>query len=369
MRAPRSPRHPRAARPAQNAPAQQSSSPSRQGDAPLHQGKVPARQSKRNVTPRRPAAQLPAEQDTPQRLGHKPQRLASKKPSKAPGKKPSKTPSRIAAVVERADSDYALPFAKGADPAPARSEQSARVLNMEQRWQEKRAYRRRVTVRRVLIGLAGLALAAVIIWLVFFSAVFRFSAERVHVSGTGGTSIIQLADVQAVLSSYEGEQMVLLKPNQIAADLEQIAEVRSAHVSLRFPRSMTVELTAQQPFVCWGVRNACAVIARDGAVLHVPQELHDTLPLLKVADSSLKAADAVRPVVAVLADLDPDIAKRIREYALSQSGQVSFTLDSGATVHWGTASAGAFKNRVLKVLLTEEHEMYDVSIPSSPVTR
>ena len=277
---------------------------------------------------------------------------------------------RVGATVQR-EAEVELP---SSEPVAAESANSSfRVLDIEARRAEKRAekrkHRRRIWVRRVLIMLVAAALIGVLIWLFFFSAVFRVSMDRVTVSGAEGTSIIQEIDVNKVLEAHAGELLITLPKQEIVAELEQIPEVEQAQVNIKFPRSLAVQLTAQQPYVCWGEPENCVVLARDGAALRVPAATRGGLPTLTVADSSLKTAQFMAPITAVRDSLDTAVTAQISGYSLSESGQVGFTLRNGGTVNWGTASDGEMKLQVLKVLLTEKHSLYDVSIPTSPVTQ
>ena len=87
-----------------------------------------------------------------------------------------------------------------------------------------------------------------------------------------------------------------------------------------------------------------------GAVAEVPEGLPEvTVPL---GDSS-ETAPALRAVLAVLAALPGDLLGQVAQAGASGTGQVTFTLDDGATVRWGSAEENELKTEVLRVLRQE----------------
>ena len=243
------------------------------------------------------------------------------------------------------------------------------VLVLDERLKEKKRERRKKWLKLVVGILAPLVVTISLVWLVFFSTVFTVTLDRVAIVGVDGNSIIQDADVDSVLAGHEGDRIALLDIDALAAELEEIPEVHSAVVQRRFPRALTVELSEQHPFGCWGSERSCVVLASDGSILRVPAEMQTGLPILEVADSQLEPAVFMKAISAVSETLDPQVAQRVVSFALSEGGEVSFQLDSGATVRWGDADDAELKRKVLGALLAEDHSLYDVSIPSSPVTQ
>jgi len=99
------------------------------------------------------------------------------------------------------------------------------------------------------------------------------------------------------------------------------------------------------------------------------------LPLLMTSlpGSGLQGSAAVSTAAAVLAELQPWLAKQVAEVkptaVAAGTEQVTLSLRDGKTVQWGGADNAAQKNRELAILLPGGASDIDVSAPGTAVTR
>ncbi|MCI6574203.1 MAG: FtsQ-type POTRA domain-containing protein [Arcanobacterium sp.] len=246
---------------------------------------------------------------------------------------------------------------------------SAQVISMRERRAEKKRMNRLRWRYRLAIAAGLMVMLSGLVWLLFFSPMLMFSADRVQVNGAGGSSIVSMADVRRVLADHNGERLVLMRPSVLAADVESIPEVAQADVHFGFPASVRIAIVPEVPIACAVEGSDCVAFAGSGAQLHVGAEEKKTLPKLTVDDSAVKLANLAPRLDEVLTSMSPAVRKRITAVTVGAGTQFSFTLDGQAIVRWGTASQNAQKNTVLAVLLKEQHQLYDVSAPTLPITQ
>ncbi|MCI5825477.1 MAG: FtsQ-type POTRA domain-containing protein [Arcanobacterium sp.] len=246
----------------------------------------------------------------------------------------------------------------------------SQVISLGERRAEKLHMQRLRVRHRLAIVAVLLAVLGGLVWLLFFSPFLVFSAARAEIQGAGGNSIVPVADVRRALEAHDGEHLVLVRPATLAADVEKIPEVAHADVHFGFPRSVQVQIVPQQPMACLvNDSSVCTAVAPDGAKLRMGQAAVKTLPKLTIEDSQVKLTNVAPRLHSVLNSMAPSTRKRIVAISVGSGAQLSFTLDSQATVRWGTATLNEQKNLVLSVLLKEKHQVYDVSVPTLPITQ
>jgi cell division protein FtsQ len=158
----------------------------------------------------------------------------------------------------------------------------------------------------------------------------------------------------------------------VAARLETVPGVRSASVSVRWPRTLVVEIDE---------RVAAAAVPVDGGLRLVDEQGFDlgVVPAAPQGVLRVVAADAsgaavrvegagVAAAVSVRAQLPAALGAEVTAVGATSADGVWFRLRDGATVVWGSAGRGADKADVLAVLrsATPGAARYDVSAPDAP---
>lgn len=247
----------------------------------------------------------------------------------------------------------------------AASKRESDPVDMTERRRERLAERRRVRKRRIVrASVAGAALV-LLAWVVFFSPLLALRSGGVEVRGAGAG--VADADVKAVVAEYVGTPLVRLNTGEVESKVRKsLPMVKRAKVTRNFPGGVTVALTLRKPVACMMEKTSCTAIDEDGVRLDLPKSQTASLPKLKLANGDAPRATSV--MGAVLGALDEGTRRQVASVEVTRAGQVSFTLQDGATVNWGGAEESAVKARVLKGLLSQKAKFYDVSAPHAPVT-
>ena len=234
-----------------------------------------------------------------------------------------------------------------------------------QRFQRRQRARRWRAVRRLLVGLAAVALVAGLVWLVFFSDVLAVEGAEVR-----GADVLEAAEVEAAAQVPVGEPLATVDLDAIEARVEDLAAVRSAAASRSWPDQVRIEVTE---------RVAVAVVSWEGQWRGLDEQgvLFRTFParpedLLEVQMSASTPAEALAESAAVISALPAELLGRVRFVEVGSVDGIALHLKGGALVNWGSADESEDKVAVLTVLLDRRGPAareYDVTAPGRPTIR
>ena len=226
---------------------------------------------------------------------------------------------------------------------------------------------RRLRRRRVVRLAALVAVAAALVWALAFSPLLALRTQDISVTGSDGTVTAQ--EVRTALEAYEGESLLTLDVAQAARTVdEDLVRVRAATITRSWPHGLVVALAVRVPVAVHQVDGGWEVLDADAVVLESTVQAPAGLVLLVAADGQEVGATQVDAVTEAVGALDATTRARVTQGRASATGQVTLTLDTGATVVWGDTSESAKKAKVLAVLLTTTATTYDVSSPDTPTT-
>ena len=218
------------------------------------------------------------------------------------------------------------------------------------RWRRRAAW---VLVPVLLVGLAAFVLAGPVL-----------RVRHVEVVGVRGA---QATQVQQRAAAVTGTPMVLVRGGSVAAQVQQLPFVASVRVRRGWPSTLRVLVTARQavaavpaPGAGYQLVDATGVVF--GTVPVAPRGVPVVRAAVGAGPATLKAA------VDVLAALPSDLRRRAGAVTAASPDAVTFTLGA-ARVAFGGPEDAALKVETLRALLRTPARMYDVSAPSSPVTR
>ena len=248
----------------------------------------------------------------------------------------------------------------------AASRRESDPVDMTERRRERLAERRRVRKRRIVRASIAGAAVVILAWVVFFSPLLALRSGGVAVRGAGAAGVAD-GDVKAAVAEYVGTPLVRLNTGEVESKVRKsLPMVKRAKVTRNFPGGVTVAVTLRKPVACMVEKASCTAIDEDGVRLDLPKSQTASLPKLKLANGDAPRATSV--MGAVLGALDEGTRRQVASVEVTRAGQVSFTLQDGATVNWGGAEESAVKARVLKGLLSQKAKFYDISAPHAPVT-
>jgi cell division protein FtsQ len=210
----------------------------------------------------------------------------------------------------------------------------------------------------VLAAVAVLVLGAG--WLVGFSSVL--GARTVSVSGEHRVSSAQIL---AAAGIRRGEPLARLDTAAVRARVAAIPAVRTVMVSVGYPSTVHIRVTERTAV---GFRPAAGgVLLVDGADVQFATVAHAPagLPELAVADDPARSAAAAT----VAAALPASFAKAVARITVPTLQSVTLTLTDGRTVLWGGTDRSQEKAELVPVLVHQPGSYFDVSDPSSVISR
>jgi cell division protein FtsQ len=218
-----------------------------------------------------------------------------------------------------------------------------------------------------LVGLALIALASVLGWLMFFSPVF--SARTIVVVGSEQVTDDQVRDAAGVPA---GMSLARLPLTDIAARIEELDAVASARVERQWPNTVRIVVTERRAVAVVHRDDGFGVVGSDGVTYRVVASRPDDLPMLErltseaASSTSWMSGDASVAAFTVARELPRAFARRVELITADSVRDVELTLRSGVVVQWGNAGNTQSKAEVVVQLLDRHASHYDVSVPEAP---
>ncbi|CAB4688648.1 MAG: FtsQ-type POTRA domain-containing protein [Actinobacteria bacterium] len=241
----------------------------------------------------------------------------------------------------------------GVDPATARS---------RQRFARRQWARRFLTLRRVGAAVLAVLVVVALVWTVWFSSLL--AVDEVSVVGTRDLSV---EEVRAAAAVPDGEPLATVDLAAIRTRVESLAAVRSADVTRAWPHGVRIEIEERVAIAVVRIGGALRGMDESGVVFRSYAHAPPGLPRVDILVGT--TAEALSESARVIAALPEDLATRVDHVEVQTVDEISLVLRDGRTVVWGSADDSAAKAEVLDVLLGQEAEVYDVSVPGQPTTR
>lgn len=276
-------------------------------------------------------------------------------------------------VTRRKPHERAPEQRRGAVPARKASRQAPPApdtvtLRMKQRLAErKRTERRRAAVRAVRwVAVAGVLAAAV--WAVLASPVFSVQSDRIELIGL--SSEIDEQAVRTVVNSTVGDSVALLNVGSLEHRLGDVTGVRDATVERVWPSGLRVTLVARHPVAAIPNGDGFTLIDADAVEVGTVTQAPADLPVMTVPVGNERVLDAV---LEVMRNLPSDTLARVSGIGAQTEDSVSFTLNDGPRVDWGSKDDSALKAQVLQAMIASGAAngvaVVDVSAPTLPITK
>jgi cell division protein FtsQ len=243
----------------------------------------------------------------------------------------------------------------------------------------RRALRRSEGRRRlaVLLGAVAVVLLPLGYWALEHSSVFAAS----QVSVTGATPRVDALVRAAVAHDVAGESLLRVDASGLAAQIEAIPDVKTAHVDRAFPHTVAVSVVMERPAGLVHAGKARYIVSVDGRVLRGAEKAPDTLPRLVLPPASQPVPghtvgtgpmrSALR-VLAVVPRRFPESIARLKK-VVSSTGGVVAVFGHGLQVRLGTTGSLDVKLRVAARVLSRmggsirrSVAYVDVSAPARP---
>jgi len=216
-------------------------------------------------------------------------------------------------------------------------------------------YARRRRRWRIALIVLAVVLAAVAIWLVWFSSGLAVKVVRVvGASGPQANAVLAAAKVPL------GVPVARVDADGAQAAVLALPWVSAAEIRRGWPSEIVIAVMARTPIAVEATTRRALDV--DGVAFDAAGPLPKQLPSVRASGVGLVAA------MGVLAALPADLAVRVQALSATTRDDVDLVLRSGAKVHWGSVDQGEFKARVLRALLRQKKDVYDVTAPELPTT-
>lgn len=236
------------------------------------------------------------------------------------------------------------------------------IRRARKKFARRQRARRWLAWRRILAVVLVAGVVAGSVWLMFFSSVVSVADVSVE-----GNEVLDPQEVRRAAAVPTGEPLATVDLDAIATRIEVLPPVKSVDVSRAWPDRVRIAIKE---------RDAVAVVERDGVVRGVDEEgvlfrsypsAPKDLPVVRTGAGT--EADALAEATAVVGVLPTKLATTVDFVEVDTIDTISLRLRSGRTIFWGSADDSANKARVIAVLLEQNAQTYDVSVPAQPTIR
>lgn len=243
------------------------------------------------------------------------------------------------------------------------TDEERREQRDRQRFARRQRARRWMHWRVLAAAFVLVALVVTTIWLVFFSAVL--SVDKVEVEGN---RLLGPDRVRAVAEVPMGEQLALVDLEAISRRVAALAEVADVDVTRSWPDGVRIDVTERTAIAVVELGGRLRGLDAEGIVFREFKTAPKGLPRVRPTTST--GSDALAEAAGVVAVLPGDLAARVDHVEVQTIDQITLVLRDGRQVLWGSAEQSELKARVLPELLAaQQAQVYDVSVPESPITR
>jgi cell division protein FtsQ len=284
-------------------------------------------------------------------------------------RKPSSNPSPATDAPDERDAAQAS-ARRGGDRSAARMLRAA----IRERRRVERGEMRRFTQRSRRRRLAWLAGVGAVVFVLLVAVLVSFSPlMALRTIDVVGTSRIDGAAVRKSLDGQLGKPLPFVDYDAIATKLRDYPLIRSYSIETKPPGTLVVRIVERQPIGLLQSRDGFELVDQAGVVISRSAERPGGYPLIvpSGAAGSTEALKSFTASAAVLAALPQSVLPQVTSVTAKSSDDVTLTMSGGATVVWGSPEKSDLKAADLIALLKSAPgaETYDVSSPTSPVTR
>lgn len=249
---------------------------------------------------------------------------------------------------------------------------SAARVRTDPRISRRRKAVARARRRRLTYQLTGALSGALLVWIVLWSPLLRVRTVDVE-----GASHITPAQVSRIAGINEEDNLLFVSSSDITRSVRELPWVKSVKVDRILPSTVRVRVVEREPAML--VTSAAGTWTLDGTgrVLEAGGEERG-LPALVTSDTDeLAPGDtidqlAVRAAVRALGSMPPELKDKVRGVFAPTSERVSFAMQGGLDVRYGSADELRDKHEVVLALLERLRESgsaatyLDVRVPSNP---
>lgn len=193
--------------------------------------------------------------------------------------------------------------------------------------------------------------------------------QKISITGVQGPLVDQ---VRTLVTVPKGTPLVTVDDATIKKQIEKIPSIKTASIRRGWPNTLVVAITLRTP-IAWasgstaGVNARAVIIDDSGVVITKAASTPNNLVEITVNPVSPGGLAALNVYQALPQDLKA-LVVRIGSEKASSIDSVTLYLKDKSQVLWGSSELMARKADVLRALLVQKADRYDVSAPDLPTT-
>jgi cell division protein FtsQ len=224
--------------------------------------------------------------------------------------------------------------------------------------------RRAVPVRAAFFTVLILAILAGAAWALLGSSLLVVR----HVVVTGNR-LVTAAQVRAAARIPAGQPLARVDTGAAAHRVQRIAAVLSVSVSRSWPDTVVITVRERTPVLAVRAAGGYDLVDEHGVIVRWAARRPAGLAVLSAPLAGLRGSGGVRAAALVLRQLPAQLRAQIVAVSAPSATDVTLHLNGGVTVLWGGIGHAAQKWAELELLFKTHARSYDVSDPSTAVTR
>jgi cell division protein FtsQ len=207
------------------------------------------------------------------------------------------------------------------------------------------------------VGAGVLALAGVMVWIVYGTAVL--GVRDVRVVGAESVGEPAVRDAAAVPLDVP---LARVDVDAVRDRVQGLAPVDRAVVSRHWPGTLLVEVVERTPVAAVPIGRQFALIDDEGVAYRLMGRSPAGLPLARVATPGPDDVNT-RAALTVLSALTPELREQLIAVSVEAPARIRLELRRDRTVVWGDDTASETKATVATALLSRKGDTIDVSAP------
>jgi cell division protein FtsQ len=222
----------------------------------------------------------------------------------------------------------------------------------------RRAQERRIRAARPwLVGVAALALIALILGLVYGTPLLGVRHVEVR-----GATLLSADQVRAAAAIPDGTPLASLDLGAVQRRVAALAPVRKATATRDWPGTVVIEVTERVGFLALPRADKRFDVMDDAGVVFRTVPADPGLPTVKLATPG-PADPTTQAAVQVIGALTAELRGQLLTLVADTPARIRLELRGGRRIIWGDATENAAKAKVATLLLARPGAVIDVSSP------
>jgi cell division protein FtsQ len=180
--------------------------------------------------------------------------------------------------------------------------------------------------------LAAASLLVLAGWAIY--AMFKSPNFYVYDAEVLGNAAVRAEEVYAI-SDLEGISIFWVDPEDVAGRVEKLPDVRSAHVDVRLPARVIINVEERVPEIVWQTGDGLWWVDPEGIVFPPHADLSDTLTIVDTDAQPVSPGQRLDPTIIETAQSLRRFLPNLRVMEYSRTTGISFTTGEGWPVYLG----------------------------------